>query len=104
MAKRVIKSDRIREIIKNISADFRHTNELGDYALLFYKCENDDTIRGADIDMMLEYVMTSMAELKNDLAWRQEHLATNPQHSETRVLETMFTIEQEYKELLEFLQ
>ncbi len=104
MAKRVIKSDRIKEIIRNIAADFRFTNEVGEYALLFYKYENDDTIRGADIDKMVEYVTTSMAELQNDLEWRQEYLAENPQHPEAKVLENMYTIEQEYKELLEFLQ
>ena len=104
MAKRIIKDERIKEIIKNIAADFRYTNELGDYALLFYKYENDDTIRGNDIDMMIEYVTTSMSELHNDPTWRQQHLAENPEQKESKVLENMFTIEQEYKDLLAFLQ
>lgn len=104
MAKRIIKDPRIKEIIKNIAADFRYTNELGEYALLFYKYENDDTIRGVDIDKMIEYVTVSMSELQNDLAWRQEHLTANPHHSEAKVLENMFIIEQEYRELLAFLQ
>lgn len=103
MAKRVIKTDRIKEIIKNIAADFRFTNELGDFALLFYKYEKDDTVRGADIDKMIEYVTTSLSELHNDPQWRAQHLAENPQQKESKVLENMFTIEQEYKELLEFL-
>ncbi len=103
MAKRVIKSDRIKEIIRNIAADFRFTNELGDFALLFYKYENDDTIRGADIDKMIEYVTTSLSELHNDPQWRAQYLADNPEHKEAKVLENMFIIEQEYKDLLEFL-
>jgi hypothetical protein len=104
MAKRVIKTDRIREIIKNIAADFRFTNELGDFALLFYKYENEDTIRGADIDKMIEYVTTSLSELHNDPQWRAQYLAENPEQKEAKVLENMFIIEQEYKDLLEFLQ
>ena len=103
MAKRVIKTDRIKEIIKNIAADFRFTNELGDFALLFYKYENDDTIRGADIDKMIEYVTTSLSELHNAPEWRAQHLAENPEQKEAKVLENMFIIEQEYKDLLEFL-
>ena len=104
MAKRIIKDDRIKEIIKNISQDFRHSNELDDYALLFYKYENDDTIRGNDIDKMIEYCTTGLTELHKDLAWRQQYLGENPQMKETQLLENMFTIEQEYKELLAFLQ
>lgn len=105
MAKRVIKSDRIKEIIKNIAADFRYTNEVGDYALLFYRYDHEEnTIRGQDIDMMIEYVTTSLSELHNDPQWRAQYLAENPDQKEAKVLENMFVIEQEYKELLEFLQ
>lgn len=104
MAKRIIKDPRIKEIIKNIAQDFRHSNELDDYALLFYKYENEDKITGGDIDKMIEYCTTGLTELHKDLAWRQEYLSENPNMNEARLLENMFTIEQEYKELLAFLQ
>jgi hypothetical protein len=103
MAKRIIKSERIQEIINNIASDFRYTNEVGSYALLFYKYTQDNTIRANDIDMMLEYVTTSLSELHNAPEWRAQHLQDNPEQKETQVLENMFIIEQEYKELLEFL-
>lgn len=104
MAKRIIKSDRIKAIVKNIAEDFRYSNEVGDYALLFYKAETQGVISGKEIDDMVEYVTTGLAELKNDMEWRQEYLAENPQADEMKMLDTMKSIEEEYEELLEFLK
>jgi len=104
VAKRIIKDQRIRTIITNIVKDFRFSHDMGEYALLFYKYENEDTIRGADIDKMIEYVTTGLHELHKDLAWRQEFLQENQGISETKLLDNMYTIEQEYKDLLGFLQ
>lgn len=103
MAKRIIKDDRIKTIIKNIAMDFRFSQEMGEYAMLFYKYESEDTIRGADIDKMKEYVTTGLAELHQDPMWRKQFLDENPEIGEAKVLENMFQIEQEYKDLLEFL-
>jgi hypothetical protein len=40
MAKRVIKDERIKIIIKNIASDFRFAQETSDKAMLFYNAEN----------------------------------------------------------------
>ncbi len=104
MAKRIIKSDRIKQIINNIAEDFRFSSEMGDYALLFYKAETQGVITGKEIDDMIEYVTTGLEELGNDISWRQEYLAENPGTDEVRMLDTMKTIEEEYRDLLEFLK
>jgi hypothetical protein len=104
MAKRIIKSDRIKQIIKNIAEDFRFSNEMGDYALLFYKAETQGVITGKEIDDMIEYVTTGLEELNSDIAWRQQYLAENPGTDEMKMLDTMKTIEEEYRDLLEFLK
>jgi hypothetical protein len=104
MAKRIIKSDRIKQIIKNIAEDFRFSNEMGDYALLFYKAETQGVITGKEIDDMIEYVTTGLEELNSDIAWRQQYLAENPKTDEMKMLDTMKTIEEEYRDLLEFLK
>ena len=56
MAKRVIKDERSKTIVRNIAEDFRFSHETGDYALLFYKADTEGIIRGADIDSMIEYL------------------------------------------------
>ncbi|MDX1295115.1 MAG: hypothetical protein R3302_02540 [Sulfurimonadaceae bacterium] len=104
MAKRIIKSERIKTIIKNIAADFRFSNEMGDYALLFYKAETQGVINGKEIDDMIEYVTTGLEELKNNIQWRQEYLADNPGTDEMKMLDNLKTIEEEYVDLLEFLK
>jgi hypothetical protein len=104
MAKRIIKSERIKTIIKNIAADFRFSNEMGDYALLFYKAETQGVISGKDIDDMVEYVSTGLEELKNNIEWRQEYLAENPNGDEMKMMDNLKTIEEEYVDLLEFLK
>ncbi len=104
MAKRIIKSERIKTIIKNIAADFRFSNEMGDYALLFYKAETQGVINGKEIDDMIEYVTTGLEELKNNIQWRQEYLAENAGADEMKMMENLKTIEEEYIDLLEFLK
>lgn len=104
MAKRIFKNDRMKTIIKNIAADFRFSNDLGEYALLFYKAENEGMISGQDIDKMIEYITTGLEELKNEMQWRQEYLQENPKMDEIKLLENMKTIEEEYVDLLKFLQ
>lgn len=104
MAKRIIKDGRIREIIHNIAEDFRFSNELGDYALMFYKADTDAIIRGSDIDMMIEYLSEGLKELQDTIEYRREFLEQNPQSDEIKLLENLSTIEKEYIELLEFLR
>ena len=104
MAKRLFKSDRIKTIIKNIATDFRFSNDLGEYALLFYKAETEGAISGKEIDQMVDYVTTGLDELKNELQWRQEYLSENPKMDEIRLLDNMKTIEEEYIDLLAFLK
>lgn len=104
MAKRIFKSDRLKQIIGNIAEDFRFSNEMGDYALLFYKAQSQGMISGNEIDDMIEYVKTGLEELQNDMQWRQQYLAENPGTDEMKMLDTMKTIEEEYRDLLEFLE
>jgi hypothetical protein len=103
MAKREFKSKRLKEIIKNIAEDFRYSNEMGEYALLFYKADTSGVINGADIDKMLEYVTTGLDELTKNIEWREEYLAENAGADEIKMLQNMKTIEEEYLELKAFL-
>ncbi len=104
MAKRIIKSERIKTIIKNIAADFRFSNEMGGYALLFYKAETQGVIAGKEIDEMTEYLATGLKELQNNIEWRREYLAEHPGADEMKMLESLKTIEEEYLDLLAFLK
>lgn len=104
MAKREFKNKRIKEIIKNISEDFRYSGEMGDYALLFYKANTAGLVSGADIDKMLEYVTTGLIELEKDIGWRQDFLRDNQGIDEIKMLQNLKTIEEEYKELKKFLE
>lgn len=104
MAKRVIKEGRIREIIHNIAEDFKFSNELGDYALLFYKADTEQVIKGSDIDTMIEYLSEGLKELQDTIEYRREFLEQNPQADEIKLLENLSVIEKEYIELLEFLR
>ena len=104
MAKREFKNKRIKEIIKNIADDFRYSQEMDEYALLFYKADSDGMISGAQIDKMLEYVSTGLNELAKNIEWREEFLKNNAGIDETKMLENMKTIEEEYTELKEFLK
>lgn len=104
MAKRVIKTDRIKTVIRNIADDFRFSHETGDYALLFYKADTEGSIHGADIDQMIEYLTTGLAELQDNLQWRREFLSENPGIDEMKMIENLTVIEQEYIDLLEFLR
>jgi len=104
MAKRIIKDERIKNIIKNIAEDFRFSGEMGDYALLFYKADTEGAVRGKEIDDMIEYVTTGLEELKNNIQWRQEFLSENAEIGEMKMLENLKTIEEEYLDLLAFLK
>ncbi len=104
MAKRVIKDERIKSIVRNIAEDFRFSHETGDYALLFYRADTDGVIRGADIDVMIEYLSTGLAELQENIEWRREFLSENPGIDEMRMLENLGVIEKEYIDLLAFLR
>jgi hypothetical protein len=103
MAKREFKNKRIKQIIKNIADDFRHSQEIGDYPLLFYKADTQGLINGAEIDKMLEYVTTGLRELSKNIEWREEFLQENAGADEIKMLQNMKIIEEEYIELQEFL-
>jgi hypothetical protein len=103
MSKRVIKGERIKAIIHNIAEDFRFSQEMGDYPLLFYKADTEGVIRGGEIDQMIEYLSTGLKELQDNIQWRREFLSENPGVDEMRMLESLSVIEKEYIELLEFL-
>ena len=104
MAKRIIKDERIRTIVRNIAEDFRFSQEMGEYALLFYKADSEGIIRGKEIDDMIEYISTGLSELQNSIEWRQQFLSENSGFEEMKMLENLKTIEEEYTELLEFLK
>ncbi|MDY0120590.1 MAG: hypothetical protein RBR54_01500 [Sulfurimonas sp.] len=104
MAKREFKNKRIQQIIKNIAEDFRYSNEMGEYALLFYKADSNGMINGAEIDQMLEYVTTGLEELSKNIEWREEFLKENAGVDELKMLQNMKTIEEEYIELRDFLK
>ena len=104
MAKRIFKSDRIKSIIKNIAEDFRFSGETDDYALLFYRADTQGQISGKEIDEMIEYVETGLAELKNNISWREEYLSENPGADEIKMMDNLKTIEEEYVDLLAFLK
>lgn len=104
MAKRILKEDRIKAIVKNIAEDFRFSQEMGEYALLFYKADTEGIIRGKEIDDMIEYITTGLAELQDSIGWRQQFLSENAQIEEMKMLDNLKTIEEEYIELLAFLK
>lgn len=104
MAKRVIKDERIKTIVRNIAEDFRFSHETGDFALLFYRADTEGIVRGADIDTMIEYLTTGLSELQQNIEWRREFLSDNPGIDEMRMLENLGVIEKEYIDLLEFLR
>lgn len=104
MAKREFKNKRIKQIINNIAQDFRYSQEMGEYALLFYKADSQGSISGSEIDQMLEYVTTGLEELSKNIAWRQEFLQENQGIDEIKMLTNMKTIEEEYIALRDFLK
>ncbi len=104
MAKREFKDKRLKEIIKNIADDFRYSQEMGEYALLFYKADTDGIINGAEIKQMLEYVTTGLEELSKNIQWREEFLKENAAIDEIKMLQNMKTIEEEYLDLKQFLE
>jgi hypothetical protein len=104
MSKRIIKGERIKTIVHNIAEDFRFSGETGDFPLLFYKADTQGILRGAEIDQMIEYLSTGLKELQDNIQWRKEFLSENPAIEEMRMLESLSVIEQEYIELLAFLQ
>lgn len=101
--KKEIQNNRIKEIIHNIAEDFRFSSEHEKYAQLFYAAEASGSLDKAMHTDMLEYIETSMKELKNDIAWKQKFLQENPEIEEERMLNTMKTIEKEYEELFTYL-
>lgn len=104
MAKREFKNKHIKEIIKNIADDFRFSQDMGEFALLFYKADGDGMISGSQIDKMLEYVITGLDELSKNIQWREEFLQENAGIDEIKMLQNMKTIEEEYIELRNFLK
>ncbi|MCH9812757.1 MAG: hypothetical protein K0U47_02310 [Epsilonproteobacteria bacterium] len=101
--KKEIVDPKIKEIIHNIAEDFRFSSEHEKYAQLFYAAEASGALDKTMHADMLEYIETSMKELKNDIAWKQKFLSENPEIEEERMLNTMKTIEQEYETLLTYL-
>lgn len=101
--KKEIQNNRIKEIIHNIAEDFRFSSEHEKYAQLFYAAEAMGALDAKMHADMLEYVQTSMKELKKDIAWKEKFLEENPEIDEAQVLITMRTIEKEYEELLTYL-
>jgi hypothetical protein len=104
MAKRVIKDERIKIIIKNIASDFRFAQETSDKAMLFYNAESSGVIKGREIEDMIEYVETGLIELSNNIAWKQQFLNENDGIDEMKLLDNMKTIKEEYIDLLSFLK
>lgn len=104
MAKRIFKTERLKQIVKNIAEDFRFSHETDEYALLFYEADTKGEVRGAQIEQMIEYLETGIKELENTIGWRQEFLEQNPRADEIAMMENLKTIEEEYRDLLGFLK
>ncbi len=99
-----IEDEVIKNIIHNIAEDFRYSGEYEKYAQLFYAVDATATINEKAYNDMMEYLQTSLEELRKDLAWRKEFLGENPQIQEQQLTQTMQTIEQEYLTLLDYLK
>ncbi len=99
-----IEDEAVLAVIHNIAEDFRYSGEYEKYAQLFYAVDATHTINDKAYADMLEYVETSLQELRKDLAWRKEFLGENPQIEERQLTQTMETIEKEYLTLLEYLK
>jgi len=104
MAKIEFNNERIKEIVKNIADDFRYSQEMDEYALLFYKADGEGMVMGTEIDKMLEYVTIGLNELNKNIEWREEFLKENSGVDKIKMLQNMKTIEEEYIELKEFLK
>jgi|SaaInl8_200m_RNA_FD_contig_21_755940_length_794_multi_8_in_0_out_0_2 hypothetical protein len=102
MAKKVIKDDKIYEILKNIAEDFRYSNELADIPLMFYKIEQERVIRGNDIDKVIEYCTTGLDKLNNpnEIA---SYYAENVGIDQTKLDRNLDIFRAEYQDLLRFL-
>ncbi|WP_353662149.1 hypothetical protein [Hydrogenimonas sp. SS33] len=99
-----IEDEKVAKIIQNIAEDFRYSGEYEKYAQLFYAVDATGTINDKAYEDMMEYLQTSLQELRKDLNWRKEFLGENPQVEEQRLTETMKTIEQEYLTLIDYLE
>ncbi len=99
-----IDNPQIEQIIHNIAEDFRFSGEHEKYAQLFYAADIEKTMDKKMVDDMIEYVEVSQKELKSDLAWQENFLASNPEVERARMVETMKTIEKEYELLLAYLR
>jgi len=104
MAKRVFKKDDVKKAIKNIADDFRHSGDLSDSALVFYKADADSELKGKDISQMEEYLTTGLKELAiefKNLEWRKEFIENNPVSDEIQLVQNLKVIENEYKIILD---
>ncbi len=99
-----IEDEAIKTIVHNIAEDFRYSGEYEKYAQLFYAVDATATINEKAYDDMMEYLKTSLEELRKDLAWRKEFLGENPHIQEQQLTQTMETIEKEYLTLLDYLE
>ncbi len=99
-----IENEEIQKIVHNIAEDFRYSGEYEKYAQLFYAVDTTKTINEKAHKDMMDYLRTSLNELRKDLAWRKDFLSENPQIEEQRLTETMKTIEKEYLALLDYLK
>lgn len=99
-----IKDKRIKEIIGNIAEDFRFSAEMAPIPLMFYQIESLGNIEDDQVPKLVEYLETGLEELVKDIEWREEFLSNNQEIGEIKMLETLKTIEEEYKTLLAFLK
>jgi hypothetical protein len=107
LSKRVFKKEVVKKAVKNIANDFRYSNDLSDYAQLFYRADRDGEISGGDIDLMIEYIETGLKELEKEfqhLQWRHEFMHNNPTADEIQVIENLKAIKTEYSLILKLLK
>lgn len=77
---------------------------MDEYALLFYKADNDGMISDTQIAKMLEYVTTGLDELSKNIKWREKFLKDKSGIETIKMIQNMKAIEEEYTELKEFLK
>jgi hypothetical protein len=103
MSKKVIKDEKIYEILKNIAEDFRYSNELAEIPLMFYKIEQERVIRGNDIDKVIDYCTTGIDKLSNPhevASYYDENVGID----KAKLDANLAVFRNEYETLLHFLQ
>jgi endonuclease IV len=98
-----LKNKKLKKVFNNISEDFKFSNDVGEYALLFYKIDTAGHIEEDDLPKVKEYVTTGL-ENQPSQAEVDEYLQSNPNVPREQVENNIQAIKEEYEYLLEFIE